>query len=220
MSRYKQLIFDCDGVIVDTEIVAAEVTTKVFNRYNVHIEIEDYIKNHTGKTISGLFRTLLSPEHLEQVDVKVLAEECDEDIYNQLRAVEGMKEVVTSIDIPKAVVSNSRLWQVKKAIKHVGLEEAFNNHFFSAEMVANPKPAPDIYLHAARSLDVAPEHCLVVEDSKSGVKAAVAAGMTVIGFAGASHIRDGHAEALAELGAAKVAKSPQELKQMILGYFQ
>lgn len=220
MSRYKQLIFDCDGVIVDTEIVAAEVTTKVFQRYNVHIAIEDYIKNHTGKTISGLFRTLLSPEHLEQVDVKILAEECDQDIYNQLRAVEGMKEVVTSIDIPKAVVSNSRLWQVKKAIKHVGLEEAFNDRFFSAEMVANPKPAPDIYLHAAKSLGVAPEHCLVVEDSKSGVKAAVAAGMTVIGFAGASHIREGHGEALAELGAAKVAMNPQELKQMILGYCQ
>ena len=218
MARYKQVIFDCDGVLVDTEIVAAEVTTKMFARCNVHISVEDYITMYTGKTISGLFTALLAPEDLKRVDIKALAEECDQDIYNQLRPVAGMKEVVSAIQLPKAVVSNSRLWQVKKAVKHVGLEDAFNGNFFSAEMVANPKPHPDVYLHASQTLKVSPDQCLVIEDSKSGVKAAATAGMTVIGFAGASHIRNGHAEALIEMGAEKVAKSPDELQQLLNEY--
>ncbi|ELR73495.1 hydrolase [Fulvivirga imtechensis AK7] len=218
MARYKQVIFDCDGVLVDTEIVAAEVTTKMFARCNVHISIEDYIAKYTGKTISGLFQSLLAPEDLERIDVKALAEECDRDIYEQLRAVAGMKEVVSYITLPKAVVSNSRLWQVKKAVRHVGLEEAFGGNYFSAEMVANPKPYPDLYLYAAEKLKVSPDQCLVIEDSKSGVKAAATAGMAVIGFAGASHISSGHAEELLEVGAKKVAKNPDELLQLLNDY--
>ena len=71
-------------------------------------------------------------------------------------------------------------------------------------MVALPKPAPDVYLHAASLLGVAPEHCLVVEDSSTGTRAALAAGMRVIGFVGAGHIPAGHAEVLRELGAIAV----------------
>lgn len=213
---FKQIIFDCDGVLVDTEIVAAEVMTKAFAQYNVNVTIEDYLMRFTGKTISSLFESLFTPGQLNKMNVKQFTHQCDVDIYNQLRPVMGMKEVILTLPLPKAVVSNSSLWQVKKAVKHVGLEEVFQSKYFSSEMVPNPKPSPDVYLHAAKSLDVDPAHCLVIEDSKSGVRAAVDAGMTVIGFTGASHIRNGHSEALSDLGASHIASSPEQLKELIL----
>ena len=212
---FRQLIFDCDGVLVDTEIIAAEVMTKAFAQCNVHITIEDYLSTYTGKTISSIFDSLLSPEQLQNMNVKEFTHQCDVDIYNQLRPVKGMQEVVRTLPLPKAVVSNSSLWQVKKAVKHIEMEDIFSGNFFSSEMVPNPKPWPDIYLYAAKTLEVSPEKCLVVEDSKSGVKSAVEAGMTVIGFTAASHILDGHAENLLELGASHVASSPEELKALI-----
>ncbi|GAA0189824.1 HAD family hydrolase [Fulvivirga kasyanovii] len=212
---FKQLIFDCDGVLVDTEIIAAEVMTKAFAQCDIHVTVEDYLTTYTGKTISSIFNSLLSPEQLQQINLKEFTHQCDVDIYDQLRPVKGMQDVVRTLPFPKAVVSNSSLWQVKKAVKHIGLEDIFNEKFFSSEMVPNPKPWPDIYLHAAKTLEVSPEHCLVVEDSKSGVKAAVDAGMTVIGFTGASHIRNGHGEILLEIGASHVASNPDELKTLI-----
>ncbi|UII30872.1 HAD family phosphatase [Fulvivirga ulvae] len=212
---FKQLIFDCDGVLVDTEIIAAEVMTKAFTQCDIHISVEDYLSTYTGKTISSIFNSLLSPDQLQKINLKEFTHQCDVDIYNQLRPVKGMQDVVRTLPFPKAVVSNSSLWQVKKAVKHIGLEDIFKEKFFSSEMVANPKPWPDIYLHAAKTLEVNPEYCLVVEDSKSGVKAAVDAGMTVIGFTGASHIRSGHADILMEIGASHVASSPDELKELV-----
>ncbi|MBL6449000.1 HAD family phosphatase [Fulvivirga sp. 29W222] len=212
---FKQLIFDCDGVLVDTEIIAAEVMTKAFTQFDIHITVEEYLTTYTGKTISSIFNSLLSPEQLQNISLKDFTHQCDVDIYNQLRPVKGMQKVVRSLPFPKAVVSNSSLWQVKKAVKHIGLEDIFNERLFSSEMVSNPKPFPDIYLHAAKNLGISPELCLVVEDSKSGVKAAVEAGMTVIGFTGASHIRNGHGEILLEIGANHVASSPEELNALI-----
>lgn len=212
---HKQVIFDCDGVIVDTEIVAAEVMTNAFKSYNVHLDLNEYITRFSGKLITVIFEELLPPDELKKIDMKAFSNACDVDIYNQLRPVTGIENVIKELTMPLAVVSNSRLWQVKKAIKHVGLEALFQDKFFSSEMVAHPKPWPDLYLYAAAELGIKPEECLVIEDSLSGVKAAVAAGMTVIGFVGASHILNGHAEKLTSLGAARIAATPEELKNCI-----
>ncbi|UII25269.1 HAD-IA family hydrolase [Fulvivirga maritima] len=211
---FKHLIFDCDGVLVDTEIVAAEVVTKVLNKYGCDVSLDQYLRDYTGKLISVILSTIPSA-NTENIDIQKLMHECEIEIYNQLRPVAGMPEVVKNIPLPKSVVSNSALWQVEKAINHVGLNEVFNKSYFSAEMVPNPKPAPDVYLHASQNIDIAPANCLVVEDSKAGVTAAVKAGMYVIGFVGASHILPGHAEALTELGAKHMAKNAQELQAII-----
>lgn len=216
---YKQVIFDCDGVIVDTEIVAAEVMTNAFTKYNINIEVNDYIRRYTGKIITSIFESLIPPQELKNIDIAAFSNQCDVDIYNQLRPVKGMKDVILNLSMPLAVVSNSRLWQVKKAIKHVSLEGIFHDNLFSSEMVTRPKPWPDLYLHAAIALGVEPKECIVIEDSESGVKAAVSAGMTVIGFTGASHILDGHAERLKELGVKAIASTPIELKAIITGLY-
>ena len=211
---FKQLIFDCDGVLVDTEIVAAEVMTSTFAQFDLNITVEEYITKYTGKTISTLFKSLLTPAQLHSIDLQALVHQCDVDIYNQLRPVKGVSEFIPQLKIPVAVVSNSSLWQVEKAIEYLQLNDVVKGKF-SAEMVENPKPAPDVYLHAAHVLGVRPEECLVVEDSLSGVHAASTAGMTVIGFTGASHIQDGHEHKLIEKGANYIASNATALNQLI-----
>lgn len=209
---FKQVIFDCDGVLVDTEIVAAQVMVKKLSEQGINITTDHYFKTYTGSTFSGIFRKLLpdlSPDKLTE-----LVNECENAVYERLIPIEGMVEVVNSIVLPTAVVSNSYLWQVNKAITTLGLDESIK-HKFSSEMVARPKPAPDVYIHAAKTSGYKPGECLVVEDSKSGVAAAVSAGMTVIGFTGGSHIQPGHAEALIKEGAVKTTSSADELLLVI-----
>jgi beta-phosphoglucomutase-like phosphatase (HAD superfamily) len=95
--------------------------------------------------------------------------------------------------------------RIRRSLKSTGLYRHFADHaIFSAAMVQRGKPAPDLFLHAAGEMAAAPAACIVIEDSLPGVEAAVAAGMTVLGFAGASHIRDGHADRLRDRGAAHV----------------
>lgn len=210
----KHVIFDCDGVLVDTEIVAANRVTAVLKNHGIDMSMEYYINNYTGKLLSDIYRKLLD---LGEAEVKQLVHETDHAIYEDLVPINGMQEVVAQIPHNKSVVSNSALWQVKKALAVTSLTSYFNSQF-SAEMVKNPKPAPDVYLLAAETNNVQPGECLVIEDSISGVQAAVSAGMKVIGFTGASHIREGHDLKLKEKGAIETASSPDQLLLTIRGF--
>ncbi|MTI22730.1 HAD family phosphatase [Fulvivirga sp. RKSG066] len=208
----KQIIFDCDGVLVDTEITAAQVVIDTLAEYNIPLTKDEYLKKYTGSTFSGTFKKLLSNLSIEQIHD--IVERCERRVYEELQPIKGMAEVVSSLSLPVAVVSNSYLWQVDKALKVSGISESIANRY-SSEQVENPKPAPDVYLLAAERTGYNPKECLVIEDSKSGVTAASAAGMTVIGFLGGSHIINGHGEALKEKGAKLTASTPQELLLLI-----
>ncbi|MDX1628833.1 MAG: HAD-IA family hydrolase, partial [Fulvivirga sp.] len=197
---------------VDTEITAAEVVVKKLGRHGVDITVAHYLNTYTGSTFSKTFAALLNNITSTERDQLVLT--CEKQVYESLKPIEGMASLVKSLQLPVAVVSNSYVWQIEKALKLLDLNNTIN-HIFSAEMVANPKPAPDVYLLAAQKCDVAPEACLVVEDSKSGVKSAVSAGMQVIGFCGGSHIRPGHDEELKKLGAKYVTQDANTLLLMI-----
>ena len=140
--------------------------------------------------------------------------EIERHLDHDLLPITGMKEVIQSLTLPKAIVSNSRLVRVIASLKTAGLAGLFGEEIFAAEMVDHPKPAPDVYLHAAKTLGVAPDQCLVVEDSQSGVTAAHRAGMTVIGFLGASHIPAGHGEIVKQAGAWATAANAEELKNI------
>ena len=113
------------------------------------------------------------------------------------------------------MASNSRRHSLERSLARAGLSELIGERLASADMVALPKPAPDVYLHAASLLGVAPERCLVVEDSSTGTRAALAAGMRVIGFVGAGHIPAGHAEVLRELGAIAIVEHMRELPETV-----
>lgn len=211
----KQLIFDCDGVLVDTEIVAATVMVNKLTGLGIEITVDHYLKTYTGSTFSGIFKENL--KDISANDLHELVSFCEKEVYASLKPISGMTDLVKKIAIPKAVVSNSYLWQVKQALEVTGLKNEMS-FYCSAEEVDRPKPYPDVYLLAAERAGCKPEQCLVIEDSKSGVTAAVAAGMKVIGFAGGSHILTGHDLVLKEKGAIEVANSANQLLPIISSY--
>ncbi|MEM8566284.1 MAG: HAD-IA family hydrolase [Bacteroidota bacterium] len=208
----KQLIFDCDGVLVDTEIVAAQVMVELLQSYGVKMEVQDYIQQFTGKTFTGIldYLQIALDEELEKI-----AKRTERLIYSQLKAIPGMQDLLLEQTLPLAIVSNSAAWQVQKAIKFLQIEKLIGHNFFSSDMVSRPKPFPDVYLKAAEANVVDPSDCLVIEDSVSGATAALAAGMKVIGFCGASHIQKGHNQKLLELGVLKTADYARELNQAV-----
>jgi HAD superfamily hydrolase (TIGR01509 family) len=121
-----------------------------------------------------------------------------------LAAINGVTEVLDALSLPICVASSSTLEQIRGKLQLTGLLQRFGENLFSATMVARGKPAPDLFLHAAQQLATAPHCCLVIEDSPTGVEAALAAGMTVIGFSGGSHCAPGHGAQLQAHGAALV----------------
>ncbi|MEM9858303.1 MAG: HAD family phosphatase [Bacteroidota bacterium] len=208
----KQLIFDCDGVLVDTEIVAAKVMTELLQSYGIDIDTKDYIQKFTGKTFTTIFESFnLDPKR----DIQEIAKSIEQKIYANLREIPGMSDLLLAQHLPVSIVSNSATWQVKKALQFLGIEKRIGSSYFSSEMVPRPKPYPDIYLKAAEYHDVVPGECLVIEDSISGATAALTAGMPVIGFCGASHIQTDHAEKLYEIGVSRVAFDAAELESAI-----
>lgn len=106
---------------------------------------------------------------------------------NELRAIDGIPEVIGRIGLPFCVASNSTRQRMRVSLGAAGLLPLFEGRMFSSEDVAKPKPAPDLFLHAAQTLGVSARRCLVIEDTPTGVRAAVAAGMQVFGYAGGSH---------------------------------
>jgi beta-phosphoglucomutase-like phosphatase (HAD superfamily) len=132
-----------------------------------------------------------------------------------LTAIQGVVEVLEWLRLPVCVASSSTPEQIRRKLKLTGLLRAFGEKLFSATMVARGKPAPDLFLYAAQQMTTVPERCLVVEDSPVGIDAALAAGMTAIGFYGGSHCRLGHGARLQEHGAALVIDDIRQLATAI-----
>jgi HAD superfamily hydrolase (TIGR01509 family) len=209
--QIEQIIFDCDGVLVDSEIVAAEVMVPVLKSLGQIIEIPYYLSNYSGKT----FRTIFNDIDIDtRIDIDLLIKNIEERVYRDIKAVEGIANVIKGLNLPMAVVSNSSMDQINTALTATNLGLHFND-LFSSNMVKNPKPSSDIYLYAAKKLSRNVKECLVIEDSKSGVTAALGAGMHVIGFCGGKHILKSHADELKELGVHYVAHNAIELQSII-----
>ncbi|QSE96605.1 HAD family hydrolase [Fulvivirga lutea] len=209
--KFKHIIFDCDGVLVDSEIVAAEVMAPVLSTFGLSITVKHYLANYTGKTFRHIFEQFKIDQ---RVDIDMLIKNVEERVYSDIRPVDGIVEVVKSIELPKSVVSNSGLSQIKHAVESVELSEQFLFQFSSSQ-VSMPKPSPEVYLYASKKLELKPQDCLVIEDSISGCTAALEAGMTVIGFCGGKHITPKHKVLLKELGVHDLALNSKELNQKI-----
>ena len=137
----KQLIFDCDGVLVDTEIVAAKVMAELLQSYGVDIDTKDYIQKFTGKTFTTIFESFdLDPKK----DIQEIAKSIEQKIYANLREIPGMSGLLLAQHLPVSIVSNSATWQVKKALQFLGIEKRIGSSYFSSEMVSRPNPYPDI----------------------------------------------------------------------------
>ncbi|OJJ23572.1 hypothetical protein BKI52_04205 [marine bacterium AO1-C] len=214
---FKLFISDCDGVLIDSEILAAHTMVAYLKSFGVEIALEDYLRTCSGRTFTDIMTSFSQQYSFELPSdfVEVITQKHEAYSAQNLQAIPGVKEAYAQINLQKAVVSNSLLWQVKHAVEFVHMQEMFEDRMYSSEMVPRPKPHPDIYFHVARQFDLKPEEIIVIEDSKSGATAAVEAGMHVIGFTGASHILDDHTDKLLEIGVKNVVNKMEDLPAIV-----
>ena len=208
MSQPLLVIFDCDGVLVDSEIIAAEVQTELLKAHGIEMEALDYATRYAGLTWQTIMAKL-SEEHSvrfpEDFSASVDAE-IDRRLSADVEEIAGARFALDRLELPRCICSNSSSARLEIELDHVGLLDYFMPHIFSAPEVGTKKvkPEPDVYLYACEQFGVPPKQTIVIEDSVHGVTAAARAGCRVVGFTGARHSSIGHAEALSEAGAETV----------------
>jgi HAD superfamily hydrolase (TIGR01509 family) len=193
-------IFDCDGVLVDSEPLAMRVLLETIAEAGLVLEpahgYERFLGRslaHTCAVLSAEFGIDLTHEALDRMRLRLY-----EVFRRELRPIAGIHATLDALPVPYCVASSSQPERIRLALEVTGLLGRFEGHLFSASMVSRGKPAPDLFLHAAAEMAVAPARCLVVEDSLAGIEAAKLAGMRVCGFTGGSHARtEPHRKALA-----------------------
>jgi HAD superfamily hydrolase (TIGR01509 family) len=211
------LICDCDGVLVDSEVIADHVMLATLSATFPGIDFEPVVKTafgqQTSRFLEGVetrFNVKLPANFLETIEHNV-----EQALASSLSAISGVRDALQRVSLPAAVVSNSRMTRVTASVRRAGLTEIFAGRVFSAEQVSRPKPYPDVYLLAAQTLGVEPARCIVVEDSVAGLNAARAAGMKTIAFVGASHIPDGYADVLRNMGITRIMQHMDELPALV-----
>ncbi len=215
----KHILFDCDGVLIDTEIVAAEVVTHWLNSEAVDIDIETFIREYTGKTFTDIINILKDNGSLQpELDLTTVVPKLDGMIRDNQRPIDGVWDMLNSLSIDRSVVSNSAKDYVELALEKLKISHHFDGRIYSAEMVSKGKPDPAVYELALSSLSLIREEVIVVEDSVAGVTAAKAAGLRTIGYLGGSHIRDGHADHLLRAGADVLVHNHAALSHQLSEY--
>lgn len=184
--RVDLVIFDCDGTLVDSEVLSIRVDQQVLAAHGWDLSQEEIVSRFMGRTSAYFTAELESflghalPENWELEYQPWYSEAFERD----LAPVAGVGNALARILLPTCVASNSSHARLEKTLGLTGLLPRFAGRIFSAEDVQEGKPAPDLFFHAAQAMGVAPERCLVVEDSRFGVQAARAAGMRVLGYSG------------------------------------
>ncbi len=214
------IIFDCDGVLVDSEPLAMRVLLQTIAEAGAEIDAAEAHEAFLGRSLNAVCQ-VLRREHRIHIDAAAL-ERMRGRLYTairqELRPVPGIAEVLRKLGRPLCVASSSQLERIGLALEVTGLASFFNGNVFSASMVARGKPAPDLFLHAAREMQVAPADCIVVEDSPAGITAALDAGMGVFGFTGGSHAQSAsHRQRLEALGPRLVFGDMRVLPDLVRG---
>jgi len=190
------VIFDCDGVLIDSEILSKRVLLNMLEELGVKLPA-DYFYNHflgynfehvTAKVFSDFSVVLTNDfrQRYRQALIKVFATE--------LQTTHEIESILSQLSVNSCVATSSSPEKVKNALKYTKLAPFFSGRVFTSSEVEHGKPAPDLFLHAAKTLGVKPENCLVIEDSPTGISAAISANMPVIRYTGASHMQDVSAE--------------------------
>ena len=223
LSPISAVIFDCDGVLVDSEKLALEVELAILAEQGLSFEREDYVTRFMGLSYES-FHDVIDQEAQKRLGRSIsdairgeLATRLRQTMIARLTEVPGAVAAVAGTRLLKAVASSSTKEGLERKLKQVGLWDHFEPHVYSADHVQNAKPAPDLFLHAAEKLDVPTDECLVLEDSVNGVVAARAAGMRVWGFLGGGHVHDRLGERLAAAGAEKLVKDWPEAVRLLAG---
>lgn len=177
-------IFDCDGVLVDSERLAVRTEAEILAELGWPLSEDDIIATFVGHSASHMQRKV--EQRLGRtVDWELVFEARYREVFErELVGVPGVTELLAAIDIRTCVASNGTHSAIRFKLQHTGLLSNFEGRIFSAEDVTISKPAPDLFLHAAQVMGVDPQRCAVVEDSVAGVHAGVSAGMVVFGYSG------------------------------------
>lgn len=211
------IIFDCDGVLIDSEPIASRTLAEMLRNAGMSITDEEAHVRFTGHSEPSIRR--ICAEELGMIDIDAHFSAWHTRLYEEfgcsLTSMPGIDAVVKSVRRPKCVASNSSIERLKSSLGKLDLWEHFHPAVFSAQMVARPKPAPDLLLHCAEQFHVKPEHCVMIDDSSHGVLAANAAGMTAIGFVDPADPRSDRASLLKASGAAFVVNGAAELPAAI-----
>jgi len=211
------IIFDCDGVLIDSEPVASRVLWQALTRAGISISLKDVHLRFVGYSQADVRRICI--EELGASDPDRIFAEARDDLYAEftrsLAPMAGMSELIHDLDTLKCVASNSGMERLERSLGFFDLWTAFAPNIFSADMVARAKPAPDLFYLCAAKLGVAPAGCMVIDDNPHGIAGAVAAGMTAIGFVDPTDMRPGRAEVLIAAGAHGVATGADELAALL-----
>ena len=190
----KLVIFDCDGVLIDSELLSADTMIAELEKIGIHIDYAFFFKELVGKSFQQGLEILEAkfgrrPDHEFPERFRVELRSRFED---QLKPIDGIAELINSLKIPCCVATSSSPDRAVHSLTVAGLVDKFKGHIYTSTMVKHGKPAPDLFLYAAEMMGVASEHCIVVEDSLYGLIGAHAAGMQGWNFSGGSHYQRGY----------------------------
>jgi HAD superfamily hydrolase (TIGR01509 family) len=183
------VIFDCDGVLVDSEPISFAVLRDTLASAGVELEESRAYRRFLGKSMASItrmiaeeFKISLSEEHIEAMRTQLYAR-----FQTELQPIPGVADMLATFGLPHCVASSSQMERIRLSLTITRLIGHFEPNIFSASMVERGKPEPDLFLHAANAMEFDPADCIVVEDSPAGIQAAHSAGMRVFAFTGGSH---------------------------------
>lgn len=212
------VIFDCNGVLVDSEPLATSIVSEEFMRAGFALTPDIVARYFTGRRPADMFAEVeiaagrkLPIDFAQTVHTATLRR-----FRAELRATSHMAHALSWLRGPKCVASSSSMERIQLSLDSTDLLRFFDPYLFSANDVRNGKPSPDLFLHVSRLMQVRPAECIVVEDSPVGVAAGAAAGMTVIGFVGGSHAGSRLGDHLHAAGARTIITDMRALKGAII----
>ena len=216
-SNVDLVIFDCDGVLVDSEVISCRAHAETLTRHGYPITSDQVFDRFLGRSMR---KTTLE---IEAELGRPLPEDFHTQVYAEifrlfaasLEATPHIEQTLATITTPMCVASSGPPEKISTSLNHVGLYDRFAPHIFSAVQVSNGKPAPDLFLFAAEQMRTPPARCLVIEDSVAGVTGALAAGMLVFGYHGGSHCRPDTADTLRAAGAAATFDDMRQLPDLM-----
>lgn len=215
MREYQAILFDCDGVLLDTEPLGCEALARAVTAAGLPMTREEATRIFSGNSaqasLAWMRQAGLDAAAVFGESDRILFQMFDRDIPH----VEGIEAVLSGFDLPMAVCSNSGVRRLDRSIARTPLAGRFGPHIYSAEHVAAPKPAPDLALYACQKLGVASEQAIFIDDNPHGVLCAAAAGCLAVGFIGPSDHRHSHAQVLRDAGADHVVHGMAEFHGLL-----
>jgi HAD superfamily hydrolase (TIGR01509 family) len=220
MTAYDLIIFDLDGVLVDSEGLSCGVLQALLAEEGIALDLPEIHTRFLGRGFHAVvehYRAVhaVAPpaDFRSRFDAAVATA-----FTESLQPISGVRDLLEALPMPFCLASSSGLQRIELSLTLTGLRPLFGDRIFAGEMVPRGKPAPDLFLHAAKAMGVSPGRCLVIEDSGPGITAGNAAGMTVWGFAGGGHLADADApRRLSAFGAARVFAKMADLQSALLG---